>query len=357
MTLRYAFLHFVSLAAIFIVGLHFATVAYAQEASGIGLSPSLIEESADPGESITKFITVKNLSEQSQTYYLFVRDIAGVHAGGRPIYAEDDLSETGYELSNWVTLTKSRVTIPAKSEEEVGVLIEVPDEASPGSHFGGIFASQNAPNIDTVGAGVGYQVGNIVSIRVSGDALESAVMRSLQTDKYFYGTKDVTFTARVENKGNVLVRPIGPVEIYNMLGDKVVTTIMNEQKNAVFPGTIRPFEKKWTDDTLGFGRYEAVASLVYGEAGEAQSTITNTTTFWVLPWEIIKPLLITLGVLLVVSYFFIRKIIQNQVRRLAGGRRLVRSTQTGGPSILIMLTIVMLVLTAFSLFVLLLLFA
>lgn len=332
----------------------------AQESAGVGLTPSLIEEGVDPGDSLVETITVTNLSANTQTYFLFFRDIAGVEEGGRPIYADADQAISGQEVSAWVTLERTEVTLAPEESTNVSMVIDVPVDATPGSHFGGIFASLNPPADTTfgVGAAVGYQVGNIVSLRVSGDIFEEATVRSLQTDRFVYGEKNVLFTARIENKGNVLVRPVGPLEITNMLGDIVAAPLFNDSKNGIYPDSVRKLELRWQEDGLGFGRYEAMVSFIYGEPGEAQQTITANTSFWVLPWEIIRPLLITLAILGIISYILVRRYISIQVQRLSGSRRLVQKTNApAGPSLTVLVSIVMLFVTAFVLLVALLLFA
>jgi len=334
-----------------------ATPALAQESAGLGIAPSLIEEPADPGQTISDTLTIKNLSDIEVTYYLFTRDISDVTDSGRPLYAEEGLPATGYELSSWVTLSEGQITIPPQGEKQVAVTIAVPTDASPGSHFGAIFASVNPPDSVDLGAAVGFQVANIVSIRVAGDATEKAVVRSFQTDKFLYGSKTVDFTANLENRGNVLVRPRGAVDVYNMFGSKVASVPINESLGGLFPNATREFATQWADTGLGFGKYAAELSLVYGEQGKAQSSLYAATTFWVLPWAIIRPLLIALAVLFIVSYFVIRGVIRKQVQQLSGGRRLVRKTGGSEPSIFILATITMLIVTAFVLFVLLLLFA
>ena len=331
-------------------------IAQAQESAGIGLTPSLIEEGADPGQVLEKVITVRNLSSEEQYYYLYTRDIEGVRNGGAPIYAAEGAEKTGYEITEWITLGITEMTLAPGEEAKVPVTIAVPESATPGSHFGAIFVSKEPPRLRNSGAGVGYQVANIVSIRITGEAIESAQIRSLSTDKLVYGDTNVNFLARVENKGNVLVRPYGPLEIYNMFGSRVVAVDFNENLNGVFPATVRDFNLVWTDENFAFGRYEAVLSLVYGEQGRALSTMTASVSFWVLPMQIIKPALIILGGLLLVSYIGIRLYVRSTVSRLSGGRRLVQRGSRG-PSSFLLVAIVMLGVTAVFLILLLALFA
>lgn len=331
---------------------------FAQQTSGIGLSPSLIEEGADPGDVLKREMSVTNLSDSEQTYYLYTRDIATVMDGGRPVYAEEGAERTGYELSEWLGLSEVEIKLAPKQKKEILVTITVPDNATPGSHFGAVFVSMQPPRLREVGASVGYDVANIISIRISGDVTESAQIRSFRTDKLIYGTTDVSFTAEIENKGNVLIRPIGPLEVTNMFGKQVANITVNENQGGVFPFTKREFKVSWKDDGIGFGRYQVVLAMVYGEPGR-QSTMSSTLSFWVLPMKIITPALIILAVLLLTTYFAVRMYIRRSVATMTGGRRLVRTRarRGGGMSSLVLVAIVMLCVTTLFLIILLALFA
>jgi len=332
---------------------------FAQEGSGIGIKPATIEDAAEPGERKEYTVGVTNLSNTTQTYFVFTRDITGVQSGGVPIYAEEGAEKTGYELTEWVTLEVDEITLDAGEEYSLPVVIDVPEFATPGSHFGGVFISMTPPKLRSTGASVGYQVANIISIRVAGDAVVNAQIRQFSTGNYIYGESKVDFNARIENKGTVLVRPIGPLEIHNMFGKRVALLTFNESKAAVFPGVTRDdFDIVWEDEGPGFGRYQAILSLVYGDQGR-QSTISSTVSFWILPMNIILPALGVLAFLLLGAYITVKLYIRSKMRMMAGGaQRIVRNRRRGGGvSALLLVTVVMLAITALFLILLLVLFA
>ncbi len=327
-------------------------------AAGIGISPAIIEEPGNPGQVLDKVVNVRNLSGASQTYYLFTRDIVGVQGNGTPIFADENAEITGYEMSEWIELATTEVTLEAGQESPVGVKISVPEFATPGSHFAGIFVSMDPPEMRSVGAAVAYQVANIVTIRVAGDAIEKAEIREFSTGNYIYGEPTVDFTARVENQGSTLVRPVGPLEVYNMFGTRVANVLFNDSQAAVFPGSTRTFTIDWEGEGPGFGRYEAVLSLIYGEQGR-QSTISSTVTFWILPAQIILPALAVLAVLLLASYIGARIYVRRKLQdaEMGGARRIMRRRRNGGMSATLLVLVVMLSVTALFLLVLLALFA
>jgi hypothetical protein len=336
----------------------FAGYTFAQSQAGIGIVPATIEKNATPGEIQEHTVKVVNLSGAVQTYYLYTRDIVGVADGGVPVFAEEGEEKTGYELTQWLMLDAQEMTLEPSQEKEVHIKIAVPQEATPGSHFGAVVVSMQPPRLRKTGAAVGYEVANIISIRVAGDAIENAQMRSFSTGNYIYGSAEVDFAARVENKGNVLLRPIGPLEITNMFGKRVAMLTINESKAGVFPLSDRTFSVKWKSENGGFGRYEAVASMVYGSEGR-QATISNTTSFWILPMNIIAPALGALLVLLLVTYISIKLYIRSKLRGVAvHSSRLARRRSGGsGFSAFTLVLIVMLAVTSLFLLVLLVLFA
>lgn len=330
----------------------------AQEGAGITIKPATVEELMERGETATFTVLVRNESAADQTFFLGKRDIVGVTDGNVPVYAADGLEQTGFELSGWIQLPSDTVFVPAGGEVPVQFAVTVPGEAAPGGHFAGIFVSLEAPQIDESGAAIGYQVANIVSIRVAGEVNERADIRQFSTENYIYGSPTVNFLVRIENSGNTLVRPRGPMQITNMFG-KVVsdeTLIFNDASAGVFPGATREFTLEWKGEGTGFGRYEAVVSPNYGEAGSIQN-MSSTVTFWILPMNIIGPALISLLVIFVVVFVAVKLYVRRKLAYYAapGGRKLVRRQSQGSPLLLVFM--VMLTVTALFFIVLLILFS
>ncbi|USN92165.1 MAG: DUF916 domain-containing protein [Candidatus Nomurabacteria bacterium] len=332
------------------------STSLAQQA-GTSITPASFDKLMDPGTEEQNGITIQNMSDVEQKYYLFVKNISGVKDGGVPIFAKSNDEKTGYELSDWISLSMTEVVIGKNESATVYFVVSVPENASPGSHFGGIFVSVDPPEIENSGASVGYQVASILDIRVSGEALEEASIRQFSTSKFLYGSPNVEFSVKIQNTGNVLVKPRGPLEIYNMLGNKVGNMVFNDKEAGVFPHDTREFSNiKWEGGSTGFGRYEAILSPVYGDEG-SKKTMTSSVTFWILPMNIIGPALGVLGVILIVTFIFVRLYIRRSLQHLNQGRRIVRRRKRGGSSTSLLLIVVMLTVTALFLIVLLALFA
>ncbi len=131
-------------------------IAHAQSGAGIGIIPASIEDAFDTGSSIEEVIKITNESNETSQYYIYTRDIKGVENGGVPIFAEPGAEVTGFELTEWISLKNEQVVVEPGQTIEYVVTFNVPQDATPGSHFGGILVSVEPPRLREIGAGVGY---------------------------------------------------------------------------------------------------------------------------------------------------------------------------------------------------------
>jgi hypothetical protein len=296
-----------------LVALLLPSASFAQEA--VRIEPAIVEERVDPGQVFRSQLRVSNNSSETRTYSLLVRDISDM-VGNVPVFASPgEVLETG--VSAWVKLSVPSVTVKPGEQREIPYTVTVPKDAFPGSHLGGVFLALQSNRPSETGAGVGYQVGSILIFRLSGNADETARIREFKVDRNIYSRPEVNFSIKVENQGNVLVRPRGPIEIQNMFGKVAGKLTMNDEALSVFPGRDRDFSVMWKSDELAFGRYQAVVSLAYGE--DTRKTISSAVSFWVLPFDIIIPVVggILLGFLIV--FVLLRWYVRRKVSQLQGG--------------------------------------
>ncbi len=297
----------------FLLIVGFSTSAHAQVALGLQLKPAIVEDQVNPGETHQYALSVTNVSKVAGTFFVSTQDIKGLDNQGRPIFSKTG-EPTGYEISSWVTLPHTTISLNAGETKSISFTVRVPDGASPGSHFGTIFFSDKPIVPTTSGTGIGFDVGSILSLRISGDIREEAQLREFSTGKLIYASTDVDFTTKVQNVGNVLVQPAGIIQVTNMFGKEVASVPVNASLASVFPKADRTYATQWKSDGFAFGRYQAIVSLVYGN--EERKTIYSTTSFWILP---LVPILVVLGTLLLVVgsiYALMKTYIRKQLRQM-----------------------------------------
>jgi hypothetical protein len=285
-------------------------LAHAQAQIGLQIKPAIIEDNAALNGAAQYSITVTNINATDKIFYLSTKDIKGLDDQGNPIF-EQPGEQTGYELSSWLSLPQEPVDLKAGETRTISFSVHVPSNVSPGDHFGAIFLSDKPNAVTTNGSAIGISVGTIVSLKIAGDIHEEAQLREFSSDKTVYGSGNAILSSKIENLGNVLVRPHGTIQITDMFGRQVGTLEVNPTLAPVFPGGTRKFSVSWKASGFAFGRYEAVVSFAYGSTDK--KSISGTTSFWILP---LKPIIIVMGVLLALilgMYFSIRMYIRRKL--------------------------------------------
>ncbi len=288
-----------------------AQFALAQTGEGIQVKPAIIEDNVNPEQVYNFSYTFTNIGAESRTFFLSTQDIKGLDENGLPIFALPG-EATGYELSSWSLVPTAPITLAPGQSVTENFTAHVPSNVSPGAHFGGVFVTNQPTKPNSNGTGVGLSVGGIMSLTVAGTITETAKLQEFSTSKVVYSSADVTFNSKIQNAGNILVRPHGIIAITDMFGHQVGTVSVNDGAAPVFPASSRIYAAGWKAGGLAFGRYQAIGSFSYGQS--EKHTISGTTEFWVLPW---KPIALFLGSIfgvVLLLYAVIRMYIRRKLR-------------------------------------------
>ena len=256
-------------------------------AAGLTIAPAIIEERIDPGQTLSKTITVTNESDSDATYIPAVRDIETMTEDGHPVYVEEGVEPSGAELSSWTTFVPERINLAPGQRAEVTMVITIPGDAPNGGFFGtavflneaGVDVGGEQPIVD-----ISFEVGSLVALRVGDDVTDDAIVRSFRSSRRIFGTPDASFETRIENTGNALIRPIGIIEVSDMFGRRVASTSFNEGAGAILPGVVRQYDSVWVGQGTHIGRYDALLVVSYGDT--EKKTLTATTSFWVIPGKL-----------------------------------------------------------------------
>lgn len=291
-------------------GVQFAS---AQTGQGVQVKPAVIEDNVKPGESYNFDFTFTNLGATDQTFYLASQNIKGLDNAGLPVFAVAG-EATGYELSSWINLPTGAITLHPGQAQTFNLTASVPLNVSPGAHFGGIFITNQPPKLNSNGSGVGMSVGGIMSLTVAGTKIEEAKLHEFASDKVVYSMPDITFNSKIQNGGNVLVRPHGLIQIMDMMGHQVGTVSVNDSAAPVFPASERLYAASWKPTGFAFGRFEAIGAFSYGDT--EKKTISGSTSFWILPWQPIALFLGSIIGVVLLMYATIRMYIRGKLRQM-----------------------------------------
>lgn len=307
--------HTLILFALYAACVFVPAVASAQAVS-LGVTPTLIEISAEPGSSWESTIKVINNNSFPLTVYAVVTNFVPEGEGGQAAFVpKNETDNDGSTIAEWLTVSAEPVSIERESSAEVPIKLTVPADATPGGHYAAIQIGTKPPEVggDRI-VRTSQFVTSLFFARVAGDVIESGNIRSFRPLQPLVGTPSASFELRFENKGNVHLQPQGEIVIRNMWGTLRGTIPVNQQTHFgnVLPASIRKFEFTWSGvfSLADIGRYTAEVTLAYGT--DARQSVSSIASFYVVP---LKALVFSLMVLLGAA-FFIRFVIRSYVRRM-----------------------------------------
>lgn len=322
------------------------TTPVSAQSVGIKISPVKVEDLVDPGQIFESSIKVQNDSEDIKTFYVYLKDFKAGDENGNPVLIAPG-TEDGYYLASWIDITSEGIDFAPHEEKVISFKVNVPADAGPGGYFGGIYLGTKPPRLEKedeekgAGMAVAQQAGCLVLLRVKGDVDERAEVREFTTDKGYYNTPfDVHFSIRVENKGNVHIKPYGTIEIKDMFGRKKTSLQVNDKGGNVLPRSIRRYDSSWSDK-YGFGKYTATLGMTYGEdassGGQGKQTLYSQKTFWIIPWKIVGPFLIGFAIVIALFFISVKFYKEKAVRRAmesVGVRHTKKSTRDGRSAVM-----------------------
>jgi hypothetical protein len=206
----------------------------------------------------------------------------------------EDAEESPYSFKPWIS-TLPALRLAPEEAKTAKITMRVPQDASPGGHYGVVRFTGAAPDIEDTGVALSASIGTLVLVNVSGDIVTKASIEEFfaaqnSQKKGFFERGPITFVERIKNEGSVHVKPTGTLRITSTFGKEVAVLSINELGGNILPNSTRRFEQQLDKSRL-FGKYSVEANIQYNG-----QTLSGTITFWVIPYKLIA---IILGVLLV----------------------------------------------------------
>ena len=296
----------------------FINTTAAQESTGQGLeiSPPVLILTANPGETVRTRVLVRNVTSTDLIVTGETNDFVAAGEDGTPKVLLDESETSPYSIKDWITIP-GRVTLVPREIKTMEINIRVPQDASPGGHYGVVRFTGTPPNLEGQGVALTASLGSLILLSVSGDITHNLTVEEFAAQKdgknaSIFESLPFQLAARIKNDGNVHERPGGAVTITNMFGKTVATFPYNPGARHILPASTRKFEQALDKSIVGnarfFGKYTAKLTVIYGEGN--QKTTTSTVTFWVIPWKLI---LAVIGGL-VAAFFVIRYAIRRYNR-------------------------------------------
>ncbi len=286
---------FIFVLCLLILSVGFSGPVAARDRLGLTVSPFMIEETRQAGQSFTRTITLTNTSNEKHIFYSFLQDFTVKDESGEvrllPAGSDD------FSLNHWLDIPLEKIELLSGQSQKITVNFDIPERAAPGGYYAAVIFSSELPQFEddqpagSIMVGLAHQVGVLIFLNLSKGAIEEADLIQFSTDKSHYQTPfQVNFMTRIKNQGNVHLKPGGLIRIKNIFGREVAVLPFNPEGYIILPKTIRRFEQLW-EGSLAFGKYEASVFFNFGtpveQGGPGIQALSGQTSFWIMPWKII----------------------------------------------------------------------
>ena len=291
----------------------------AKNGQALEIAPPVVYLTVDPGKTYKTQIFIRDISSGNLQVAGQVNNFIASGEDGTPkILLDNDAASDPYTIVNWVAPLPKLLLIP-REIKSMTATINVPADASPGGHYGVIRFTATAPSVEG-GSGVSLSasIGVLMLITVTGNIQEGLSVKEFSVNNggsagTFFQSGPVNFVERLENTGNVHLKPVGQVSITDMFGKKFAAVNVNLPPANILPHSTRKFTQPLDKAVIGnkrlFGRYTATLKVDYGDS---KKTLTSTTVFWVVPYKLIGGIILTL----IVGFFLIRFLISRYNQRI-----------------------------------------
>ena len=186
----------------------------------------------------------------------------------------------------------------------------------------------------------------LLNVRKAGAKAEAKIL-SFSVNNYVNEYLPANFTVKVENTGNIHVKPHGNIFISGTGGKNLAVLDINPTLGNVIPNSSRIFNASWDDGFLvkepvfeagqpkvdkngkqlekiiinwnkltefRIGKYTANLLLVF-DNGQKDVPLEATISFWIMPYKVIGGIVITLLILFFVVKWLIKTYINRELKK------------------------------------------
>ena len=249
----------------------------------------------EPGRAVTDSVTVVNKTPGSLTFDLYTADAFNDERGGFVLRRAEDPKR---DIGAWVRLPVDTITVPAESAANIPFVVDVPRNATPGDHAGGIVAlartaTRTGPKDRSVRLRIRNGVGARIYGRVAGPTHTGLEITRLSVEpqsswQSLIGLPTADVVAyEVKNTGNVRLVPSVELEVDGPfgLGDQT----LRGQLHELLPGQSAAVQRV-LDDPRPLGR-----STLRLTATAQDATARRSVTLWQIPWLVLALLALVAG--------------------------------------------------------------
>lgn len=207
--------------------------------TGLAIEPPFHELLLTATESsLVHKVNVSNTSDQAVTLEILATDIQQYDAAGRVILDTKPVGGESYTLAPYITIPQSRITIPAQTTATISATVTNSPDLRAGGHYAALIVKA-LPSLETTQQ-VLPGLSSFILLRKTGD---ERIALSLKSHSLISSAVRLRMPQQIElvlaNEGNTHVIPRGRVVVKGPGNTLVMSGIVNEDSQFVFPATER----------------------------------------------------------------------------------------------------------------------
>ncbi|NYG98852.1 hypothetical protein FJ656_24305 [Schumannella luteola] len=257
-----------------------------------------------PGQHLDDEYLVKNTGTTRQTVTVFGTDAFNTDDGSWGLLPTDD---TAKDVGGWVTFGgQPRATLDLAPGESraVAFAVDVPADAGPGDHAGGVVLSAVSPDGQVL---VDRRVATRLYVRVPGDIQAALTVSSMKAD-YGYSWNPLDGTVKIDmtvkNTGNVALGGLAVVTLRTWFGFGLSSPEARPDFPELLPGNVRELSVT-LHGVPALGYLEPTITLapqISPDAIQPPSLVTTerSTSLAAVPWLLLAVLLV-IGLVILVT--------------------------------------------------------
>ncbi|HEX5456374.1 MAG TPA: hypothetical protein VFW77_03330 [Candidatus Saccharimonadales bacterium] len=278
------------------------------------IAPPLENISGNPGQTIVLHIKLRDVAKTDLVVSGEINDFVANGEDGTPKIILDRNSDSPYSIRKWIGPLPT-FTLQPKHIKDLQITINIPQDASPGGHYGVIRFTGTPPKLKGTGVSLSASLGTLVLLRVNGPVKEDLSIQEFSTTqddkkRKLFEAPPIDFVEKIVNSGNIHEEPTGHITVKNMFGKTIAGLNVNLPPRNILPASTRKFSQPLDKTVLGgrrlFGRYTADLQLAYG-SGKDRKIVNRQISFWVIPYKLIAAIILTLIILFFVFRFLIKR--------------------------------------------------
>lgn len=257
------------------LGLNIPTASAADPIESITLTPTSKTYKVDPGQTLDDTITVLNDGETAYDFTVYTAPYSVTSGSYDPSFTSTAPSADAY---TWVQFKQTTWHVEPRQTVKVPYVVHVKANASPGGHYGVIFAEVQ-PSDASSGSTLARKkrVGSIIYATVSGDVKLAGTAKGTSIG-WFQSSAPLKVTTSVENTGNSDFNASVLYQVSDIFGS-VKYSVQSDY--TVLPSTTRDITLSW-EDAPWFGLYKARVTTSFLDQKNIAESYVLVMPIWML---------------------------------------------------------------------------